>query len=152
MKKFLKTSVAFSLVMITILSGMTIVKADGQWYNTTMSISHHSTLTGKERQYSFDYYRTELTPTWMEGSSYNSSNVHLLVQLVRPLYRLGIHYSDETKYSNYENFAVGTVNQKRNIYMGNCGDGKRYLYFSTWENNNSSGGSMKGKVDIYNYS
>lgn len=151
MKNLLKIGISFSLVFMFMASGIAVVRADGQWFNSTISISTHSSLIGKERQYSYDYYRTDITPNNLETGSANPSVMKLNMRLIRPLYRLGIHYGDETKYDSDISFSPSAVGVTRSVYLGNCGDGKRYFAFSTAEGYAGTG-SISGQFDIYNYS
>ncbi len=151
MNKILKVGVTFSLAFVIMLSGVAIVKADGQWYNSSISISNHSSLFGKERKYAYDYYRADITPNHMETGAYSRYEVILNTRLIRPLYRLGIHYGDQTKFDQDIYFDPTATGVKKIVYMGNCGDGKRYLAFSTAKGAAGTG-SMQGLVDIYNYS
>lgn len=151
MNKIFKLSVTFSLAFVIMLSGIAIVKADGRWYNSSISISNHSSLLGKERTYEFDNYRTDITPNSMETGVYSIYEVILNTRLVRPLYRLGIHYGNETKFDEDISFDPNATGIKKIIHMGNCGNGKRYLAFSTAKGAKGTG-SMQGLVDIYNYS
>lgn len=151
MNKIFKVGITFSLAFMIMLSGIAIVKADGQWYNSTISISNHSSLIGKERKYAYDYYRTDITPNYMETGAYSIYEVILNTKLIRPLYRLGIQYGSETKFEEDISFNPNATGVKRSIYMGNCGDGKRYLAFNTAKGAAGTG-AMQGLVDIYNYS
>lgn len=153
MNKILKGSIAVAIIAVIMLSSFLVVKADGQWYNSTISISTNSTLTGKERSYSYDYYRLDITPTKLIEGDINPGYVRLVSKVIRPLYRLGIKYGTEEKASKTTNFNVSTaLNKKTSISYGNCGDGKRYLTFSTVGSWGAGYGGLTGTADIYNYS
>ncbi|MBQ7105143.1 MAG: hypothetical protein IJN90_04730 [Bacilli bacterium] len=151
MNKLLKRSITFAVAFILMLTAGVVVKADGRWYDSTIYISHNSTLIGKERTYDYDYYRLDITPSTLLEGDLSPGQVRLYVELIRPLYRLGIKYGTQTKYSGTTTFNVSSVGTLKKIYAGNCGDGKRYFGFSTYGHDGAGYGSLSGEADIYNY-
>lgn len=152
MNKVLKNSIAFSILSIAMLMGFVSVKADGQWFNSSISISDNSTLTGQERTYSYDNYRLDIIPTALGEGPRSPGEVRIYIELIRPLYRLGIKYGTQVKYSGTTIFNVNSVGVTKSIYAGNCADGKRYFYFSTEGSWGAGYGSLSGAANIYNYS
>lgn len=149
MNKILKRSIAFAMMFAVLLSITTVAFA----YDSTMSISDNSTLVGKEVTYSKDNYRLDITPNKMVEGPRSPGQVKLYTEFIRPLYRLGIKYGQQTKYSGTITFNVSSdLNKKKSTSMGNCGDGKRYLYFSTVGAWGAGYGSLSGAVTVYNYS
>lgn len=137
------------IVLVTLLS-ISIVYASGVWIDSTISLSRNSTLDGKERTYDYNYYKITITPTKLEYGYVYTDRVHLLIELKRPLYRLGIKYGTQTKYSGYTNYY--TVGTAKTTNIGSAGNGKRYYEFSTWTSQNQGGhGSITGTVRMENY-
>lgn len=152
MNKILNFSVFFSSILIVLFTSLIAVKADGQWFNSTIALSHNSTLTGTERDYSYNNYRLDINPSLLEDSVACPGKVQLTIKLIRPLYRLGIKYSTELKYEGITEFAIDEIGQITSIYPGNAGAGKRYFYFSTYGSAGAGYGSIHGIANIYNYS
>ena len=152
MNKVLRLSIFCSTMIAILLLSIVIVKADGVWYDTTIMISHNFTLNGQDRDYSYDNYRLDIIPSFLEEGVIGSGKVNLTIKLIRPLYRLGIRYGTETKYEGITTFDVSNLGITNSTYAGNAGKGKRYFYFSTYGNAGAGYGSLQGTAKIYNYS
>ncbi len=148
MNKVVKVSVMFVIVLGVYLSITTAVFA----YESTIYISDNSTLKGKEVTYSQSKYMLDIKPKLMEEGPRSPGEVQLYTEFIRPLYRLGIKYGTQTKYSGTIIFdVVKDLNKFKSTSMGNCGDGKRYLYFSTLGSWGAGYGKLSGDVVVYNY-
>lgn len=148
-KRILTYVIGICAVFVTLLS-ISVVYASGEWFDSSISLSHNSTLVGKERTYDYDNHRITITPTRLEYGYVYTDRVHLLIELKRPLYRLGIRYGTQTKYSGYTNYY--TVGTAKTTNTGAAGSGKRYYEFSTWTSQNQGGhGLIHGSVKMESY-
>ena len=151
-KKLLKITMTLSIMAVVMLVGVVAVKADGQWFNTSISISDNSQFSGSERTYSYSKYRLDVKPNYLDAGPRSPGYVQLTIKLIRPLYRLGIQYGTETKYTGTTSFNVNTaLNVKKQISLGNCADGKRYFHFSTVGWAGGGYGALRGPAEIYNF-
>ena len=151
MNKILKRSIFLSLMLMLILIGNIVVKADGNWINTSISISDNSTIKRKIRTYNYSNYQIDITPTKLEAGMLLSGKVRVILEMRRPTYTLGIETGHQTKYAHYVEFdekkGIGTTQTKK----AGCGKGKLYFYFSTLGKNGAGWGSMDADAVIKNY-
>lgn len=152
MRKILKVGTTVAIALVITLTSAIAVHAAGNNYPSSISISDNSQFSGKERKYSYNNYRLDITPTSMTEGPLCPGEVQLGIKLIRPLYRLTIKYGTETKYSGTTIFKATDRNKKKSIYSGNCGDGKRYYHFSTAGEWGAGYGALSGNANIYNYS
>lgn len=153
MGKVLKRSVLCSVAVVCIMLSSIAVKADGKWFNSYIELPDNSTLNGIERSYDYGNYRLDLIPTTLEQGPRCPGQVKVYIELIRPLYRLGVKYGTQVKYSGTSTFNVSTdIRKTKSIYTGNAGDGKRYFYFSTYGQSGAGYGGIYGVANIYNYS
>lgn len=154
MKRTFNRTVKISIIVALFLLTNTFVYAAmcGIEIASTIYISDNSEFSGTERTYDYDNYRLDITPTSMTEGPKSPGEVRLYTELIRPLYRLGIKYGEETKYSGTIIFNTSTgLNVKKKTNLGNCGDGKRYFHFSTKGSWGAGYGALSGNVIIVNY-
>ncbi len=148
---FMSKVTGIALFIIMFMIACISVYASGNYIDSTISISHNSTLTGKINDYSYNNHKISITPSKLEYGIKKgyTDKTRLDITLKRPLYRLGIRYGTETKFTGYQDYYIENI--EVTTLCGNAGKGKRYYTFSTWTGNNQGTGSLAGKVRMESY-
>lgn len=148
--KVVRNALIIDLVLIIFVITNIVVYASGEYFNSTISISHNSSLTGSVREYKYPKHKIEIIPTKLEYGYVYTDRTRVEIELMRPLYRLGIRYGEESKgKKNADFYETGT---KVTTYFLSGGKGKRYYDFSTWTARGLGGnGLIKGNVVMWSY-
>lgn len=150
MKKMLKNGTFLLIMTIAIFSTIMVVNA-GVCIKTFISISHNSTLTGEKRDYNYNSYSLDITPTFLEGGPQHTSKVILGTYLYQPEYLLGIHVNSTQLAYKSITIPTDSVGQTTYASFGSAGSGKRFWAFSTFGNSGAGSGSIKADVIINNW-